>query len=149
MGSGKREIQMKGQKMGCDIHLHIEMKVYGNWVHYGCPSVDRNYGLFAMMADVRNQGEITPIDKPRGFPPDGVSPLTLICWEHEKADAHSVSWLNKEEIDELTKWYGSQKEKDNWLCWNWHGIKTYLCGNNITSEVKGIDDVRFVFWFDN
>jgi hypothetical protein len=134
--------------MGCDIHLHIEMKVYGNWVHYGCPSMDRNYELFVMMADVRNDGEIIPIDKPRGFPPDGVSLLTRLCYEHEKVGAHSISWLNSKEIELLTKWY-DKKYSSSCKYWNHHCIKTYLCGNNITSDIKDIDDVRLVFWFDN
>jgi len=136
--------------MGCDIHLHIEMKVEGKWLHYGCPAIDRDYALFAKMADVRNYGNITPISKARGFPNDGVSKLTAVCFEYEKPDAHSISWLNKKEIDVLTEWYDRRfKEHVKWGCWNHHGIKSYLCGNNITSEVKGIDDVRLVFWFDN
>lgn len=146
--------------MGCDIHLHIEMKVKGKWLHYGCPHVDRDYDLFAMMANVRNRGHIIPISKPRGFPPDDISTITSICFENEKHDAHSISWLNKEEIDMLTVWYDNRNvaglsksfndiSENEWRCWNYHGIKTYLCGNNITSKVKGIDDVRLVFWFDN
>ena len=136
--------------MGCDIHLHIEMKVNGKWLHYGCPSVDRDYALFAKMANVRNYHNITPISGPRGFPCDGVSELTAVCYTDEKPDAHDISWLNKEEIEQLTEWYEHRpKEKDVWRCWNHHGIKSYLCGNNITSEVKGVEDVRLVFWFDN
>lgn len=27
--------------MGCDIHLHIEVKINGAWEHYATPRVDR------------------------------------------------------------------------------------------------------------
>ncbi len=140
--------------MGCDIHLHIEMKVKGKWLHYGCPSMDRDYRLFAKMANVRNYHGIDPISEARGFPCDGVSEVTAVCYAHDKPDVHDISWLTKTEIEELTGWYESKHTWDvvghrDWKCWNHHCIKSYLCGNNITSSVEGIEDVRFVFWFDN
>lgn len=54
--------------MGCDIHLHTEVKINGVWHHMGAPSVPRNYRLFAKMAGVR--GIETPIAEPRGLPGD-------------------------------------------------------------------------------
>lgn len=72
--------------MGCDIHLHAEKLVDGKWVHIVPPTgVDsfgddfgytprwyrgRNYELFAVLAGVRNYGDITPIAEPRGIPGD-------------------------------------------------------------------------------
>lgn len=87
--------------MGCDIHLHIEIKLNGKWEHYGCPSIDRNYRLFTKMAGIKNYTGITPIAQPKGLPED----LTIITqfdakdWED---DAHDSSWLNKEEIVQLS-----------------------------------------------
>ena len=83
--------------MGCDIHLYVERKVEGAWksVHDFAPDKygegvadvsyedrwysDRNYDLFAILADVRNghgfagvaTGEgFTPIADPKGIPAD-------------------------------------------------------------------------------
>ncbi len=43
-------IEPKEKLMGCDIHLHTEVKIANVWHRYGCPSVDRNYRVFAKMA---------------------------------------------------------------------------------------------------
>lgn len=39
--------------MGCDIHLHIEIKMNGLWRHYSMPHIERDYCLFGVMAGVR------------------------------------------------------------------------------------------------
>ena len=136
--------------MGCDIHLHIEMKVKGKWLHYGCPYVDRNYYLFAKMANVRNYRDIVPISEPRGFPCDGVSEITKVCFEHDKPFVHSISWLDAKELDDLRQWYNDRHPITEWRRdWNHHCIHTYLCGNDLDYDVDGIEDVRLVFWFDN
>ena len=74
--------------MGCDIHTHVEYKCNGRWYggdhfmlrknstvdkpHYTHVDIydDRNYALFAVLADVRNYGETEYIDEPRGLPED-------------------------------------------------------------------------------
>lgn len=61
--------------MGCDIHLYIEHKNTGDassWWNFGSQfRLDRDYGLFARMAGVRNYGdEIKPIAELRGLPSD-------------------------------------------------------------------------------
>lgn len=38
--------------MGCDIHLHAEVKIKNAWHHYAHPSVPRSYPLFSIMAGV-------------------------------------------------------------------------------------------------
>lgn len=43
--------------MGCDIHLHSEVMVDGVWHHHAKGQVERNYRLFAKMANVLNDGE--------------------------------------------------------------------------------------------
>lgn len=64
--------------MGCDIHLHQEVKIGGEWHHYREQSVSRNYALFAKMAGVRNYGlTVTPIDEPRGIPDDATDGTEL------------------------------------------------------------------------
>ena len=56
--------------MGCDIHANFEIKVNNKWLYYSNPDIDRNYDLFARMANVRNNRGIKPIDDPRGLPED-------------------------------------------------------------------------------
>ena len=56
--------------MGCDIHFHIELKNGNEWVYYANPSLERNYKLFAFLANVRNDFKIIPISKPKGLPKD-------------------------------------------------------------------------------
>ena len=86
--------------MGCDIHLHTEVKIGGVWLHYGCPDVNRNYCVFAKMAGVRNDAGygITPIAAPRGLPKD-VSELTAFACELYGEDGHSHSFLTSGEVE--------------------------------------------------
>lgn len=142
--------------MGCDIHLHTEVKIDGTWYTYGTPNVSRNYDVFAKMANVRNpDGEIKPISEPRGLPEDCsvVAGVNAKCWE---ADAHSHSWLNAEEIRELEEWYEETfKHLKIPYAWPSH-LFGYFFGNYWGGFIRypeetpeGIEDVRFVFWFDN
>lgn len=58
--------------MGCDIHLLIEYKkVMSDWVQSFSRdkiNISRNYGLFAVLADVRNDYDIQPVCQQKGFP---------------------------------------------------------------------------------
>lgn len=135
--------------MGCDIHLHVEIKIGNKWCHYALLDVDRSYSLFAKMAGVKNRDGIIPIDKPRGLP-NNISQETLLHYEFWGTDAHSESYLTSQEIAELESWI---KEQD-WIPNNCFGR---LFGNSFTSVYNGhavgrsptFEDFRFVFWFDN
>lgn len=59
---------------------------------------DRNYLLFAALADVRNYLEIPIIDVPRGLPEDISSEIKKRA-EFDGLDGHSHSWLTTEEIE--------------------------------------------------
>lgn len=92
--------------MGCDIHLHIEVKVKDIWLHYAAPEVDRSYMLFTKMGNVRRDDgrlelDIKELSDCRGLPND-ISDLTRVVYEWEKPDAHSMSWLSSSEIKELS-----------------------------------------------
>lgn len=147
--------------MGCDIHLHTEIKINGQWIHHSEANVKRNYALFAKMAGVRNHYSfnILPISKPKGLPRD-CSFLTRIIAESWEGDAHNHSWLGAKELYELEefiktseKWFG-----ENCLLWTHYNFP-YLNGNTFggfweypdSRIIAGIpiEDVRFVFWFDN
>lgn len=133
--------------MGCDIHLHIEISATGQWHHWATPSVARNYDLFGKMAGVRS--DIEPIASPRGLPIDTTIP-TRLDYERMKEDAHTASWLNKDEIEELSRWLTATYAPYDLAFDLEHVIlHTYLFGNSITDMAHGVDDVRFVFWFDN
>lgn len=146
--------------MGCDIHLHIEVKVSGKWEHYAAPSVNRWYQLFTWMAGVRGD-ESEAISRPKGFPEDA-SDLTKILRNDYGSDGHSDSWLDHSEImklEDLIKDWCESSEKNFFDYDLEHSLlHTYMAGNSFTahwrySDVRylpeGIDDVRFVFWFDN
>ena len=135
--------------MGCDIHAHAEIKINGRWEHYDQPEFDRDYALFEKMAGVR--GNIAnAIASPRGLPDDATS-STRFDSDNWDSDGHSHSWLSSKEIHELAEWEekrGAGTFKRKWDRW--------LFGNNYSdfikypdSRAKGLEDVRFVFWFDN
>lgn len=142
--------------MGCDIHLHIEVKINGKWEHYGAPSINRNYSLFEKMAGVRGE-QSEAIAPPRGLPED-INALTRFEADLIDSDAHSHSYLTASELSILAKWYattGTGKhgmpndiERDLVHC--------YFFGNSFAGfwdypdeREDGVEDVRFVFWFDN
>lgn len=154
--------------MGCDIHLHIEIKVDGQWHHYNHPQIPRNYWLFAKMANVRNYdtftcGLIEPISQPKGFPDDATFTTKFDYEERWGDDAHSASWLNAKEIQTLAEWWRETFKKESypqsWFEASGGGNFGYLFGNGYESFLKykgkddgyprKLEDVRFVFWFDN
>lgn len=143
--------------MGCDIHLHTEIKVGGRWLHYGAPEIGRHYGLFTRMANVRSHhSDIKPISYPRGLP-DDISETTQ--WEADRwgVDGRSHSYLRSDELPGLRQWakdYGL-KGKHGSGCW-FDDTFGFLCGNTFDGFVThpensppDLEDVRFVFWFDN
>jgi len=148
--------------MGCDIHTHIEIRYKGKWEHYAIPSIDRDYSLFSVMAGVR--GGYDPIVEPKGVPED-MSVVTRLDWEQMGTDAHTASWFDEQEIDQLSAWLKEQaensKEKGVYLTYDLeYGIlnRTYMFGNSLTAfkhydDVEylpnGCDAVRLIFWFDN
>lgn len=148
--------------MGCDIHLHIEVKIEGIWHHYAAPSINRNYYLFEKMAGVR--GDVNnAISPPKGFP-NNATELTNIVYQNEECGSHSVSWLGIDEIMKLEDWLKSisTKETDGYAKYDleYDILRTYLGGDSFTGwkrdpEVGSplspamVEDVRFIFWFDN
>lgn len=136
--------------MGCDIHLYAEKRVNGVWVtadewrevpkweeahmerinsFYG----DRNYDLFAILADVRNghgfagvkTGEgFVPISDPRGIPED-CSPEYRREVESWGGDGHSHSWVTLEDIFRYDWTQTTQKQGwvnfENWARWKVYG----------------------------
>jgi hypothetical protein len=159
--------------MGCDIHLYVERRTDSGWEHVPDHSDDwrdtanwystRNYNLFAILADVRNghgfagikTGDgFIPIDYPRGLPADVSTKVDAECVEWG-IDGHSHSHLTIAEIlafdwDQSTTLatpVGGDVRRPYYRCASddWWG--TVMRAARLS---KGsLDDVRFVFWFDN
>jgi len=133
--------------MGCDIHLHQEVKINGVWHHYREQRVVRNYELFAVMAGVR--GESEPVAEPKGLPNDATA-LTMWDVARWNQDAHTFSWLDAEEIYQVIIRHFIA---DVWAASEWFG---YLFGNSWLGYTQypedrpeGLEDIRWIFWFDN
>lgn len=146
--------------MGCDIHLHTEIKRNGIWQHHSEAKIERNYPLFAKMANVRNGYKIVPISNPKGFPEDATE-LTKLHSEKYGCDGHSHSWLSAAEISELHRWIMNEARPKEWFGkdpWIWGcDNMPYFMGTHLNGfvdypedwEPHGIEDVRYVFFFDN
>ena len=142
--------------MGCDIHLHTEIKVKGKWLHYSHPCIRRDYDLFCFLAGVHRAGrDITPISEPRGLPVDATD-TTRLDSDVWGDDGHSRSWINAYEIVQVAA-FGAAKSGESW--WEsdtfgflfgdmWSGFTKYP-GQNTRMQRAGVEDIRFVFWFDN
>lgn len=166
--------------MGCDIHMHVEYKQYdivnSKWLCGDYFTLDsrstlenpnyifqdlygyRNYGLFAILADVRNDGSVTCIDRPRGLP-DDVSDFVKKNYEDWGMDAHSCSYFT---LHELLEFYYDQydpsvddggfknlidkiKERADEL----YIIYDFMWKQNYNRAYALSDKIRIVFWFDN
>lgn len=103
--------------MGTDIHFAVERREPTGWaLEVGEDAGwydDRNYCVFAMLADVRNvQGfagcdtgdPVVPIAEPRGFPGDASPELQK--WWADKGE-HTPSWLTARELVEVD-WRGNK-----------------------------------------
>lgn len=92
--------------MGCDIHGHVELVTELNSlithedgrkqrdktvyvIREDSPSLDRDYWLFALMADVQNDRGLEPVATPRGLPDDvsfDVQDKTILIVHNELAE---------------------------------------------------------------
>ena len=138
--------------MGCDIHLHIEVRVNGKWEHYSNPSISRWYDMFAIMANVRNNSGIKPISNPKGLLEDCNLITNIACIDFG-SDGHSHSYLSAEEIITLDNWvFGNGGDwPDNDL--EYKILHTYLEGNSFSgfSKLRGKISIEFSRqkWFSN
>lgn len=146
--------------MGCDIHLYPEVKKAWGWQfiwrfqadddwkdrfpmrdrqnYFGWQ--DRNYALFAKLAGVRVEHNISAIVDPRGVPGDADYEIKKEL--HENC-YHSCSWLTLEEL-----------EKTNWDIpkdYTWDPFKEFR--ETTMTRLKELgpspENIRMVFGFDN
>lgn len=173
--------------MGCDIHSFAEVKRKNKWEKVGDyfmldtwsrkyfkkdkgeePFSNRNYSLFAFLANVRNYDHCEPISETKGFPRDA-SKEVKEHYENSIGYSHSVSNLSlKELLDfdyEKEFWNRRVSKQTGPNSWTGAGVAEEGEGEIITyrenlgenyfsvlEELKELgepDDVRIVFWFDN
>ncbi|MEZ5907892.1 MAG: hypothetical protein R3D31_03745 [Hyphomicrobiaceae bacterium] len=119
--------------MGCDVHFYVERLMDGRWEtadtwvprRSGGLEVEtsrqfysaRDYDLFAILADVRNRHDFTPIAAPRGVPDDCCEEYRreVALWENS---GHSHSWLT---LDEMLRFDWTQLCLEHgWVTpWGW------------------------------
>ena len=134
--------------MGCDIHFFTEIKLDGEWFCYGQPLIPRNYDLFGKLAGVRRE-MYKPIAPARGLPAD-CSKVVKWAAERWEDDGHNFSYINSEEIAYLYDWWKVFYAYDQYLATFPEVQLGYLNGSDwLKPWPSGVQDVRFVFWFDN
>jgi len=152
--------------MGCDIHFHIEIKTGTDiWHHYSAPDIDRNYAFFGFLAGVRNS-EIKPIKTDDDKLPVDASFITKLNYYHWEGCCHNIRVFGQKEIKQMyDRWQEYKKyigHENKFFEPEWHVLKTYLFGNSFVlpdkekyeengynDPLKYIEDIRFIFWFDN
>lgn len=98
--------------MGCDIHCYVEVKKDGNWKFNKELDLDRNYNLFACLADVRNCRGFAGCKTGDGFTPlSGPKDLPVDCSDKVRkesygwsGDGHSHSYLTLSELLNKDYW---------------------------------------------
>lgn len=106
------------------------------WTNYSFYR-DRNYDLFAKLADVRNYGsDITPLSEPRGVPEDASYAYKYMV-KKMNGDGHSHSYFT---LDELLN------SGVNWEDFSKDFVNTIEKMKMIDSDTSKI---RCVFFFDN
>ena len=129
--------------MGCNIHAYAEVTwdKRGEAKYLAHIGFNRNYGLFALMANVRNNGDFSPVVEPKGLP-SGLS------WQVEderkdwEGDGYSHSWLSFEELEEVQRRYVAREGVESTELDAVIGLMRAFKKHNHAEP-------RLVFWFDN
>lgn len=102
----------------------------------------RNYSVFAMLANVRNDGSLTPIDDPRGLP-DDVSTEIQAASDRWDLDGHSHTYFTLRELLEVD-WDGRTVHHKGWVDgenfsrWKRIGAPEEWCGSVAGGGVKHV-----------
>lgn len=101
--------------MGCDIHLRVEILEDDKWVDGNLYTADkdlvefyngRDYNLFGILADVRNEHFMGAIDEPRGLPNDAIA---FHIEDLENCDYHSQTYFTYQELLRAIDKYSTTK----------------------------------------
>jgi hypothetical protein len=121
--------------MGCDIHAYVDTPGVAEWesqITIKISTINRDYGLFSWLANVRNYSGTRPISDPKGLPSDVFKTIQRESDDWD-TDGHSHSWHMIRDLlaaDKISDFPEFQS----------------LCVRLI--EMAG-SDARLVFWFDN
>lgn len=105
IGEGKREVREDEYWMMLDGFKNPYFDPKQPLTKYNLPYTDepyqnRNYVLFALLADVRNGLDIKPLSKPKGIPKELSSDMDEYIKEWG-GDGHSHSWFTLKELKEI------------------------------------------------
>lgn len=164
--------------MGCDIHMHVEYKnerFVGDdlWrcgdyfvldvnstidkpkYHFKDFYGNRNYSLFAVLADVRNYDYISFIDRPRGLPED-ITDFVKAAYDAWGMDAHSCSYLTLKELIDFADEHDEEAEILEHLIYKLKEradelnlIYDFSWKHEYERSYELSKNIRIVFWFDN
>lgn len=125
--------------MGCDIHIHAEVKVNGRWEYFGEHSFGRYYTAFGYMANC-HRSEIDPVVPNKGIPHD-INPLTKLYMDD--VDYHSHSWLDKEELAKVCQRFRDHGKPNVPQC------ERCIARGDIEQEDEGEDLTFFANFIEN
>lgn len=147
--------------MGCDIHASVEVlcavqveKVtdrlfemnypFGGQTHTAEPFDQRNYGMFAFLANVRNYSHAPVLSEPRGWPGNQVS------FPDDCDNYHSRSWFLLKELLDFD--YSQTMESGNGILMTLRDFLPEVYFRDL-QIIKGLKEdpahVRIIFAFDN
>lgn len=133
--------------MGASIHMHLEVKSDGKWLHYAAPHIFRNPRVFDAMAGLYGGQPVRPVS---GLPAD-LSEITRFCHEQDSGNfrLHHEGCLDADGIHALRERL-RQTDLPHELPIDLEDdvLHCYINGNGFESH-QGWDDARLVFWFDN
>ena len=157
--------------MGCDIHLFVECKKSANgekrWLnvdkweilpeyeedsfepYFVCQHLydDRNYAIFGILGNVRNEERMEYISEPRGLP-FNVTKLVKKNYTEDSVNYHSCSWLTLDELKIFRNKQNNQKKCKHIL----DSLISILQKKKDSYDwmnKKRDSDLRIVFWFDS
>jgi hypothetical protein len=159
--------------VGTDIYERWEIRREGRWeavelvpafdwetatdeeeaVLFAHPALlDRNYPLFAVLADVRNTFGVRPIAPSRGLPPDASEISRLHFAELDAYELYGLSYVT---LSELLAYDWQQVITDSRNAWLppeslWTAAKpfTMITLPYLQTLVENPDDLRMIFTFD-
>ena len=115
--------------MGCDIHMHVEVKSpNGSWSHVFSPWCPRNYTLFGYLAGVRHHAKF-PME-PQGFPKDA-DYVTIEAYteeivsdeEYQNACESCFTGISQSKFEEyLAKGYVQRFDEKRIVGQDWHTV---------------------------
>ena len=149
--------------MGCDIHGIVEFKKTYSHRWDGLmdlrPLLGRNYALFSILANVRNDRKKRLDHFPITDLPDDLSDETKEQMDYWKDDGHSYNCLHIDDLGMIKGHeYYFQELKDvqegdmiipvwEYIQYEWKLLMSFL--RTLKEKGDGIEDIRIIFWFDN